>query len=474
MDFIAWYLRFKRRREVFFSLLEEERLLIAEEKHMLTAQTHQVKKRRASYRRSNYTESVWGKTLEDQNLLSTTENNRARKLFRRRYRVPIDLFQTICTLWKASTGNDINKIDAFRRSAAPIPLKVMTVLRVCGRALTFDDCCEFSGVSENTLRCFFHTFCKHFASDNYKAWVKGPETEEEISYTTGVYKMLGFPGCIGSCDVVHVPWDCAPAMQRNMFVGKEGYPTIAFEVTVDHTTKIMGCTVGHYGSRNDKTIVRFDGFIRSIVDRQKYGDVQFKLRTSPDSSITEIGVYIIVDGGYHLWRVLQCPYKIASEEAEVWWSKALESVRKDVERTFGIMKKRFRMLKMPMLFRDMDDISYMFFTLCILHNMLLRYDGRDLRWVNEVFREEDEEQYSSSDDEIIDEEEENHLRAREARVRDTLDRTRVGREHFGENQQPNFYSIGDTETDTNFYDLRRMLVQHFKLEKEDGNIRWLH
>ena len=38
-------------------------------------------------------------------------------------------------------------------------------------------------------------------------------------------------------------------------------------------------------------------------------------------------MYIIVDGGYHLlWRVLQCPYKVYSIDAEIWWSKALESV----------------------------------------------------------------------------------------------------------------------------------------------------
>jgi hypothetical protein len=42
----------------------------------------------------------------------------------------------------------------------------------------------------------------------------------------------------------------------------------------------------------------------------------------------------MVDGGYHRWRVLIAPKKGAEKHTKRW-SKQLESVRKDVERTFG-------------------------------------------------------------------------------------------------------------------------------------------
>ena len=54
------------------------------------------------------------------------------------------------------------------------------------------------------------------------------------------------------------------------------------------------------------------------------------------------------------------------------------------------MKKRFRKLKMPLLFRNLDQITDMFFTLCILHNMLLKYDGYEQRWYDGVFAPDDE------------------------------------------------------------------------------------
>ena len=56
------------------------------------------------------------------------------------------------------------------------------------------------------------------------------------------------------------------------------------------------------------------------------------------------------------------------------WSKLLESTRKDAERTFGVMKKRFRILKVPLLYRDAVFIQHIFVTCAVLHNMLLHRD----------------------------------------------------------------------------------------------------
>ena len=87
--------------------------------------------------------------------------------------------------------------------------------------------------------------------------------------------------------------------------------------------------------------------------------------------------------------------------------------------------------------------------------MLLKYDGYEQRWYDDVFAPDDEEEQS-------------HLRTRDARaLRDDnmLDRTRVGLQHFAENQEVNLYAVGDLETDNNFHTFRKKLVEHFKFEK---------
>ena len=89
---------------------------------------------------------------------------------------------------------------------------------------------------------------------------------------------------------------------------------------------------------------------------------------------------MIVDGGYHKWKCLQCSIKYTSIPKNSLWSKWVESVRKDVECTFGILKGRFRCLKLPIYNHDKDTVDDMFFACCILHNMLLTEDGYDKRW----------------------------------------------------------------------------------------------
>jgi hypothetical protein len=86
------------------------------------------------------------------------------------------------------------------------------------------------------------------------------------------------------------------------------------------------------------------------------------------------GLYLICDGGYHKWRVMQCPNKHTSEESAVLFSQRLESVRKDAECTFRILKKRWHILKNHMLIQDKAQIDNLVFTCAILHNMLLEHD----------------------------------------------------------------------------------------------------
>lgn len=183
---------------------------------------------------------------------------------------------------------------------------------------------------------------------------------------------------------MHIRWERCPTGQRSFHKGKEGYPTISYEVTVDHRKKIIAATQGHPGCRNDKTIVKFDGFITSIHDGERYADVPFYMHDQDGNKIEEKGLYVIVDGGYHKWRCLQCPLKHTSIPKDALWSKWVESVRKDVECVFGILKGRFRCLKLPIYLHDKPTIDSMFFTCCILHNMLLVEDGYDRRWESDI------------------------------------------------------------------------------------------
>ena len=71
------------------------------------------------------------------------------------------------------------------------------------------------------------------------------------------------------------------------------------------------------------------------------------------------------------------PSKYPLSESDLLFSKRLESVRKDVECFFGMQKSRFRIHKLAMAYQKQERTDNVFFTCCILHNMLHTFDGMD-------------------------------------------------------------------------------------------------
>ncbi len=96
--------------------------------------------------------------------------------------------------------------------------------------------------------------------------------------------------------------------------------------------------------------MRFDGFASSVRKSPLYTQYPYKMEDSAGREYIHRGLYLISDNGYHRWRALVCPIKESSVPDEIQFSKWLESVRKDIEGTFGLLKKRFRFLKNPFLF----------------------------------------------------------------------------------------------------------------------------
>jgi hypothetical protein len=133
-------------------------------------------------------------------------------------------------------------------------------------------------------------------------------------------------------------------------------------------------------------------------------DVQFELYDINDQGeIVKVqykGAWVIVDNGYMNSPTCIPPMKAALTTEEERWSQWLESMRKDVECTFGILKKRWRILKSCVRIRGVENTDKIFRTCCALHNFLLKSDGLDTEWENDV-----QTNPSSSNDILLD----NHL-----------------------------------------------------------------
>ena len=85
--------------------------------------------------------------------------------------------------------------------------------------------------------------------------------------------------------------------------------------------------------------------------------------------------------------------------SQVYWSEWMESVRKDVECTFGILKQRFRILRNPMEFHRATHIDNIMHSCCIIHNMLLVVDGLNvINWETNIDWELEQSEYGITAD----------------------------------------------------------------------------
>ena len=279
--------------------------------------------------------------------------------------------QVIDENWTSSFGRP----NVTGKVGAPVSLLVLCALNALGRATVFDQFEELAGVSGQVVRKFFLVFCREAAQRLYPRYVTMPKTQLEFEQYCSEFQVAGLDGCLGCTDGVQVKlWKCA-ANFANSMTGKEGYPTVGFNVTVTFRRRILHSTCGWAGRMNDKSKVHHDELLQELHRGDKYAFTW--TRRNNDGALQSMrGPYVIVDGGYQNYWCFVAPKKHALEEDEVNFTEWLESVRKCVECTFGILKTRFTILQHLRLHK-LEAVNHVWFTCVALHNMLLEEDGLD-------------------------------------------------------------------------------------------------
>jgi hypothetical protein len=90
--------------------------------------------------------------------------------------------------------------------------------------------------------------------------------------------------------------------------GKEGYPSLEFDVNPGYDCQILGVSMAHFGTCNDKQIVHMDEII-NLVRNSWYKSVEWKLCNEHGNEREDMGVYFNCDGSHIRWPELICPYK---------------------------------------------------------------------------------------------------------------------------------------------------------------------
>jgi hypothetical protein len=250
-------------------------------------------------------------------------------------------------------------------------LLVMTSLYLLGTGAGYRSCQPLCSISTSEVRKFFFLFLDAIV-DMRNEQIAMPANLTELRRVEGTYNAIGLPGCCGSVDVVHVRWANCPAGDFNRAKGKESYPSLGFECITDFNRRIMSIYGPHFGSRNDMDIVKTDKSVGAIRKVPLFRDAHWTYYDKNARVRTNKGVYLICDNGYLRWPTTICPFtRVDNASAEGYFTTHLEGIRKDVECTFGILKKRWRILNHGFFYRDINTCEKIFVTCCWLHNFLL-------------------------------------------------------------------------------------------------------
>nr|XP_043616303.1 uncharacterized protein LOC122588249 [Erigeron canadensis] len=151
-------------------------------------------------------------------------------------------------------------------------------------------------------------------------------------------------GMLGSIDCTHVEWLKCPRHLKGQYTrGDHVVPTIMLEITASQNLWIWHAYFGAPGSNND---------------------INYKRG------------YYLTDGIYNKYSTSVKAYPYPTEPKEKRFKKLQEGAKKDVERAFGVLKGKWKILRRPLRPLIKDKIGHYVYAACILHNMVIKGDGR--------------------------------------------------------------------------------------------------
>ena len=164
--------------------------------------------------------------------------------------------------------------------------------------------------------------------------------KKDVKYVNDLHNRVhGVPGMAGSLDCLHVHWHMCPSAHRGQFQGKEKKPTIILEAVADYNLRIWHANFGFPGTYNDINV-----WEKSTLRNCLLGGYWKANKLDFDFTINNHyfeNVYFLVDGIYpKLNRFVQAivnPVTAAESEFTIWQ----EYARKDVERAFGVLRKKY-------------------------------------------------------------------------------------------------------------------------------------
>ena len=262
--------------------------------------------------------------------------------------------------------------DCFGRPAASLEAKLLLPLKclACGvPGHCFMDCFSMSSTMAKDCCNEFHDAIVEL---HLKEHLRSP-TQEDLKNTLKLHKVKhrNVDGMIGSLNCMHTHWDKCPVAWQGAFKnGAKKKASIVLEAVSDYHMWFWHASYGYAGTLNDINIMNLSPLTQMFVNGEMeqlekelvpfcIGEEQFKQ------------LFVLVDGIYPVRTRFVKAIKEPSTDEEKALTSWQEAARKDIERAFGLLQSRFKVLSRSILLRSLQRIESMVTCCLILHNMLV-------------------------------------------------------------------------------------------------------
>ena len=219
------------------------------------------------------------------------------------------------------------------------------------------------------LECL-RRLCKGIIQLYEQEYLRAP-TQEDLQRILHVSEMRGFPGMVGSIDCMHWEWiNCPTAWEGQFIRGDKGTTTVLLEAVASHDLWIWHEFFGCLGTLNDINVLD-RSLVFDDVEQENTPRVNFFVNQHPYDM-----AYFLADGIYPSYPTFVRSIRLSQSEPNKLFAKHKEGCQKDIERAFGVLQARFKIIREPARMWDISDLAIIMRSCIILHNMIVK-DERD-------------------------------------------------------------------------------------------------
>ncbi|GJV12579.1 ALP1-like protein [Tanacetum coccineum] len=291
--------------------------------------------------------------------------------FRKTFRMARPLFNEIVTAVIDHDPFFRNNIDCTGKVGISGLLKCTSSIRQLAYGVHAEFLDEYMQISERTSRTALDHFCQAVMQIYGPEYLRKPTVTDVEKLYLHHEEKHGFPGMLGSLDCTDWEWFGCPYAFKAQYVRRDHGPNpfILLEAVASQDLWIWHAFFGVAGSNND---------INVLYQSPLFNDL--KTGRAPEIPFVANGVtyrsgYYLVDGIYpELAPLVKTIAEPADDDHKrILYKQKQESARKDVERAFGVLKKKWAILANPTRALKKERIINMMYTCIILHNMIRKY-----------------------------------------------------------------------------------------------------